>query len=285
MKTTAAARTQTQSKSESREQKMNTVMTKMIVVAAIVGASMSGTESQGAIITSGNFSLGYGYNKLAEAGTVVSWNGLENTDPRFINVNTLGDFSLVPTLTGITYTAGGTAFTDRELVNGGSEAQSAYITTMSLAGTWAGTKPADAAADPNYRITINITGIKIWAYGYEAPQPRTLVLRETTPGYTQDYATFTPPFVNTSMYNPGPWTQNTWDTLSNNYTTSGTSSTRSLWLGPNDLVHADLDAPMDGLEIYGNVVLTYDVIPEPTGLLLLGTGTLLVLARRRQRAT
>lgn len=181
---------------------MHNVMHKVIAVAALVGASMLGTESQGAIITSADFSLGYGFNPLAEGG-VRSWNGLENTAP-YINVTTLGDFSLVPTMTGATYSGSGVAFQDRELTDGSSTAQSACTMSMALVGSWAGTKPVDAAADPNYRITINITAMSIYGFN-NVGDSLAMILRETTTGHTQDYATFVPTWDTNAFMNAVNW--------------------------------------------------------------------------------
>lgn len=281
MKTTAAARTQpqTQSDNESREQKMNSVMHKIIVAAAIVGASMLGTESQGATITSANFSLGYGFNRLAVGG-VGAWNTLETSSQN--TATTLGDFSFVPSLSGLEDTSAGLTFTDRVLATTGTFSTCAYTMNMSLAGSWTGTKPVDAAADPNYRITIDITSIKVWGHSSNPTEGADKIkLTETTSGYEKaDYALFAPlhgTMEGGNIQYVENWNQMIWNPT--NYATSGTSFTRLL----NVLNNSAADVPIDGLEIYGNVVLTYDVIPEPTGLLLLGTGSLLALARRRRQ--
>ena len=94
---------------------MNNVTTKMIAAIAVSGMLIAGTESQGDVITSNEFSFGYGFDNFNTVGG--AWNTVETAG---VNTSTVqGDFSLSPNVTGSMFSGGGTFFPNRILTDNG----------------------------------------------------------------------------------------------------------------------------------------------------------------------
>lgn len=258
------------------------------------GSATAGT------ITSDTFSLAQGYVYVG-AGTGGVWNTSETSS---VNASPGANFTLsVPITMGFYnnatgfFSTNGPTFVNGTLGVSGVQdgiskagdynagfkvGQGSFTATLNAAYT--GPTPGDAAALPNYKIQINITNISIYAAGAQAQGTTgTLAWDETTALNPQSQ---TPQGV---TVNPDP----NWTYLANyhniGWTPTGFQSTGvaqdrtfGLFTGAGD--SGGTDKALDGFLVTGNIVVTYDTVPEPTtvGLVLLGL-TLAGFPRLRRR--
>jgi len=253
--------------------------------AAILAAGLlaAATASAGAAtITSGNFSLGYGYAN--DKWSTDETSSISSPNP---NVYLSGNFTLGDvTFTGIKASNGGVGFADRILGHNGTNNQSGYIGVIgvnelfsaTITGSYTGPTPADAAANPNYQVEVNITAIKIYAAQFGASSD-TVNWTETTAGNVQSQS---PQAVGTAgVSDPANYVHIGWNPAEFLSPVGSTSQTRSFGLGSNNPENIALD----GFEIFGNMVLHYDAVPEPASLGLLSLGGLAMRRRRRASIT
>lgn len=236
-----------------------------------------------AMIVSDQFSFGYGKDNNTSGLPWTLKTGGGTTS------NTIGNFTFTPTVESGIYASNGPIFNNnRVLTNGITNASSTAGNTgtwsMSVTGSYTGTTPADAAANPNFRITLIIENISIYAtsYGNPAPPNNLLAWTETTAGHmsssepiTLIYAGSTAANLNTAAnFLPLAWNPD-------DFLIAGTTSTRSFGF------LTDTIRPIDGFEITGRIEITYDAIPEPstTALGLLGLATISFLFFRKRRPT
>jgi hypothetical protein len=253
--------------------KVSTATIGMVAVLALAASAGAAT------ITSGNFSLGYGY-----ANDHWSTDETSATNSPNPNVYLTGDFTLGDVaFTGIKASNGGVGFADRVLGNNGTNNQSGYIGggadapfSATVTGSYTGPTPVDAAANPNYQVELNITAVKIYATQFGAGSD-TVNWTETTVGNLQSQS---PQAVGKAgVYDPTNYVHIVWNDPTGFLSPSGTTSqTRSFGLESNDAGNIALD----GFEVFGNVVLNYDAVPEPASLGLLAMGGLLMIRRRRK---
>ncbi len=241
----------------------------------LVVASLFVVRAQAASITSAPFSFGYGYTPSA------SWNTTETAG--FNTPTSLGNFTFTPTVTGGGFDSTGPVFTGRVLGNGGGD----YIATSiaypgqagvlaSIAAAYTGPLPLDAAPVPNYQIQLNISQVSIYGANYTGFGASTLAFTELTPGHTSNspsiaLPTFSPVNIASQMV------KLVWDPA--DYAENGFTFTRSFGLLAED------ESPVDGFEVFGTVTLLYDALPpapEPSSIVLLGLGTVVLSLRRRR---
>lgn len=233
------------------------------------------------IISSENFSLGYGFSHDGESSW---WNTLETAG---VNTpTTQGDFSFTPSVSGASYSSIGVDFPDRVLANRASSATGHTGTSasfgVSIAATWSGALPGDAELDPNYQIRLVITQISIYGAGITSQTTTDLAFVETTVGNTG-----TSPAIDVNLLQNSPptefntasnWVQLSWNP--DDFWTDGTTSTRTFAMTATE------NRGLDGFEVFGYVELSYAAIPEPglVGVLfgVAAAGVLLARGRRRR---
>jgi hypothetical protein len=218
-------------------------------------------SASAATITSTPFSIGYGS---------TAPNGLWSTS-EFPQTLPGGDFLLTVDVAGDGQSRTGITFTNGvpDELGGINNAYSAAAGSFaaSLTGTYNGT-PGDVAAIPNYHVEVQISQMSF--YGSAGG---TANLKETTLGHEQSQSAQTLPAAYT-------FAQFVWDSGSGltNYSSVGTTQTRTFGIDDSPAGGAFLD----GFQASGNIVVTYDAVPEPASLGLMALGGLLLVRRRRQ---
>lgn len=254
--------------------RMGGVMTMIVAGLGMLGVLMTGQDARGATtnIISSSFSMGYGYNGGGGPNSLpISWNDLETAGANTSITN--GVFTFVPTVTGTTDTSGGPQFPVRVLT---SFAGAGYVGQnptflAGITGAYIGGTPLDAAPIPNYQLTLAITSIRIYGYDWGSTAAD-FSFSETTSGHAA-----TSPAIATlagSIANAAAFAHLVWDPV--DYSVAGTSSTRTFTTAGAEAI--------DGFEVFGTVSLTYDTVPEPGTLGLLGLGIVGGLAFLRRRA-
>lgn len=248
---------------------MNFLTLKSIKAAVFSGVScaLAFTSADAATIISDNFSIAQGF-----VGVGPSIGAFNTSETSSVNVSPGANFTLnVPITAAALSTTGGT-FVDGILANAGTgNNYTAYTTSaflVTLDALYVGATPGDAAPTANYKMQLNITSIRIWAAGF-APQgdSYTLGWTETTSGNVQSQ---TPQSIET---NPGP----NWLYLANydnvvwtptGFQSAGFNQTRTFGLAES----VANGFALDGFLVTGNIVMTYDAVPEPStiGLIFLG---------------
>jgi hypothetical protein len=204
-----------------------------VLISPAASASVTNT------ITSAPFSIGLGYTSSQ------TWNDSETS--AYNTPTTQGNFSFVPTVVSRLNSASGVYFTNRVITsqvgtdfgwsgNGGvanPSTQSAYTNTITA--SWLGGIPADTLTNPeinpNFRIQLNITSLRLWVSNYDGTgNPFGFV--EITPGHGSSSPTITDSPTAGGAQNAPTYTQLVWDPA--DFTESGMASTRSFVLtAPN----------------------------------------------------
>jgi hypothetical protein len=275
----------------------NRIITPMLAWAAVGALSMifagSVFADTGTIISS-SFSLGYGATTYGIQS--AQWDTSETAGS---NTSVTGPFSLsvvfssrTPAADGDSYDNGasgsGPVFTGRTLADSPGGPGTGFSSwsprfQVTVSGSYTGGTPVDAAPIPNYQFSLAITSIRIWgtALDYGSVSDRDLYFTETTPLHgasspPQLLPYRTNPFE--SVHEAAYYAQLAWDPT--DFNTAGLSDARTFVLDTASFPH---QRAIDGFEVFGNLVVTYDAIPEPGTMMFLGLGGLLLIRRRRTR--
>ncbi len=250
---------------------------KTIVIATLGGmlSALALTSVNAATIVSDNFSIAQGY---------VAPGIFNTSETSSVNVSPGANFDLDVSVIGAALSTTGFTFINGVLggtLGGNYSSYSSSVFSVALDASYVGPTPLDAAAIPDYKLQLNITGISIWAAGFSLQgQSSTLGWTETTVGNTQAQ---TQQSIET---NPGP----NWLTLANyvnliwtpsGFQSAGEDQTRTFGLAqsiPDNFA-------LDGFLVTGNIVLTYTAVPEPgsTGLVLSAAVIGFIMLHRRAR--
>jgi hypothetical protein len=244
--------------------------------AMLVVASLFVVRAEAVSITSAPFSFGYGYTPAA------NWNTSETA--AFNTPTVQGNFTFTPTVTGGGFDGTGPVFTGRVLGNGGGDFIATSIAypgqaglLASIAAAYTGPLPIDAAPVPNYQIQLNISKVSIYGADYTGFGVPSLAFTELTPGHVSNSPAIALPSSSPIQF-ANQMVQLVWDPA--DYAENGFTFTRSFGL------LAVNESPVDGFEVFGTVTLLYENIPapEPSSIVLLGLGTVVLsLHRRRNR--
>lgn len=220
--------------------------------------SVLATTTMAGVITSSEFSIGYGYTGHAIHDR---W-GTTETESVNVQAAPESSFILETSVEGGGLSPLGPDFKRRAL---GALAQGEYTGVASnflanLRAIYAGPKPSDAADEPNYRTSLAIRKINIYAAPIKANTSQALAFRETTPQNEQVQKPAVLPnsgdFRNASNWKKIEWTPG-------GFFSPGTSQRRTFSLseGPmNDI--KNLIYVVDGFEIVGQIVVEYDSVAE-----------------------
>jgi len=220
-----------------------------------------------AIISSDSFSIALGVT------TTDVWDGSENADTN--SPVTIGDFSYSPSATSMGFSGTGPVFTGKTLGDGsgGHYSGDSIDFALSITGSYTGI-PLDAAAVPNFKITVEITSVSIYGVGYSGLTSGDFQFFETTAGHSASSPSVAYNMVSgvsnlgvASNYSHLAWNPD-------DYEVDGTSFTRTLALGNSEFA-------IDGLIIEGKVNVSYDAVPEPATMTLLALGGAVLLRRKR----
>lgn len=237
---------------------------KLFVASLGALAGLGTTSVDAASVTSSNFSLGYG-----KTSSSIAWNDSETSSS---NTTVSGDFTLGVSVSSSADYLAGVTFLNREL----GETDDAYssfpagfeaILTASYSGT-----PADASGTPDYTLQIVITSISVYAAGGDN-DPSQIGFVETTTGNEQSQA-LQPLAPYANMRKPVNYTKITWSP--DGFDSSATTQTRSF-----GVIQPTSSAFLDGFEVEGHIVVTYNAVPEPVALSL-AAPVMLLLARRKR---
>ena len=225
-------------------------MKRFLCVAYGLAAIGLSSFAPAAVITSSKFSIGLGF---VNPGV---WSNSETSSAPGQTSTTQGQFSFVPTVVSGVGGTNGVGFTNRTLSdNGGYSAYPSAGMVNTITGTYLGSLPLDAT---NVQIQMNITSLRIWACDYHnVHNGEPYKWAETTSGHNDSSPTQTT--GGGLEYIAADYAQLIWDPT--DFTTSGTSQVRTFRVtvtGP-DAAYLSLD----GYEVFGNVVVSYEV-PEPT---------------------
>lgn len=267
----------------------NRTITPMLALTTVVALSLSVISPSFAVtgtIISSNFSLGYG---VIQNGTQAQqWSDSETSSAN-TNVNSPFSLSVVfssrtPAADDDSYDGAGSfqgpTFPNRVLSDGDTTTTiSGWAPRFQVAlnGSWTGATPLDATPNPNYQFSLEITSIRIYGNlsAYGDATHTSMWFSEVTAGHGSSMS----PFVvsrTTPILAATNWTQLVWNP--NDFSDPGTTGSRTFW------VNADTTgshAFIDGFEVFGDLVVTYDAIPEPATIALLSIGGLAVVLRRR----
>lgn len=266
-------------------------MKRLISIASFAGL-LCAASAQAATITSTSFSLGYG----ADTGGPVAPQSVHWTDNETSGSNTdvTGPFTASVAFTSRTpspdgdsvydngASSSGPIFTGRTLadspggVNTGFSSWSPRF-QATVSGTYTGPPPIDVAVVANYQFSVVITSIRIWgtAVIFNTDGLEDLFFTETTPLHGTSSLSQTLPTAGASAEQAAAYAQLVWDPA--DFSTPGVTDGRVFVLDTAAFPH---QRGIDGFEVFGHLVLTYDAIPEPASLGLLALGGLLLLRRR-----
>ena len=219
--------------------------------------------------TSTNFSLGYGYvNPWTTTETFMS-----NTP------TTVNGFTFSPTVASSSFSGTGPGFTFRQLHDAGGASGDSIDWTNTVSASWSGPAPLDAMPNPNYKIQLNITSLRIYGAAYFAfPGTTNLAFGEITPDHFGNSTSISLNVVSSvpNLTFASNYKQLTWDPA--DFQTNGTSMSRTF------ILLANTDKAIDGFEVFGNVTITYDAVPEPSVLALALSAAGILTWRRRSAA-
>lgn len=221
-----------------------------------------------AVLTSSNFSIGYGFTQNASTGWNTSETNATNT------YLPSGDFSLSINLSAPPLTASGPTFIGGVLGNTTGTSYAAYTQgtahnfQVSALSSYTGSLPIGAT---NIQMQLTITSISVYvgrigAGSTESPDSGNAAnFLELTPGHGASQS----PIILTAFTNIGlasDYSLLSWDP--DDFENSGTSQTRTFSV---DAIGNGLQrVVIDGFKIDGFITMTYDVVPEPRTAILLG---------------
>lgn len=236
----------------------NAVLASGTVVLGMVASASAAT------ISSSPFSVGFGFT------TAKQWNTIDETSA--VNVYPTGDFTLDASVAGSINSGTGPGFVNRDITSPGNSSGWGGDFLATLIGSYSGT-PVDAAVNPNYQISLNISSITIYAVT-QTGAVQTLNFTETTSSHEQTQSGQNVASGNAA--NGSTYTQVAWDVP--DYSTAGLSQTRTFAL----LSEIDIgNFFFDGFEIAGTIEVTYDAVPEPASAALLLPAVGMLMRRRR----
>jgi len=257
----------------------------IVKIGLLAGLVVTGS-ARAATITSTNFSLGYGATQLGPQST--HWTTLETAGS---NTDVTGPFATSVAFTARTpspdgddsYDNGasgaGPVFTGRTLADGDNTEFSSWSPRfqVTVTGSYTGPPPIDVAPLPNYQFSVVITSIRIWgtARDFNADGVGDLFFTETTPLHGASSPAQAVPTSGPTVDLAAAYAQLVWNPT--DFSTPGINDGRVFVLDTAAFPH---QRGVDGFEVFGNLVLTYDVIPEPASIGLLAVGGLLFLRRR-----
>lgn len=243
------------------------------------------------MIASSDFCFAYG----ATEGAGNPWTTTENTATN--SPTTQGDFSMsaAPSSTG-PWSGRGVIFTNRTMGQGdGTTGRSAWagdFAALPITGSYNGLAPADVdPTNPDYKLNLEITGISIYGHHYTtgSSASSSMAWSEVTVSHesTMSPSVSLPTSDNTSKdrwndpayYAKVAWDPGDWFAPLASLNSSSVRSFDILGGGPNDY------RLLDGLEISGRVILSYNAVPEPSMLAIMAVAFvgLLAYAWRKQR--
>lgn len=247
-----------------------------VAIAVAAGLLTAGSVSAASVF-SGNFSYGFGKNTPSGAWSEATPGS--NTAPS-------GSFEFDAQVYTSSWSGGGPSFQNRTIGTYTTTGQSGYFTPTSLVylvGRYTGPAPVDAAATPNYQITMVIDSISVYAAPAATGGSETTNWKELSADLNHSPVTIasqapqTPPqtinWQDAAGYNKVAWSP---DDNAVSIADVNEYATRFFQMDTSSDFWA-----VDGFEIEGHLEITYDAVPEP-GMISLLTLPALALRRRRR---
>lgn len=219
------------------------------VIGLTGGLALSSVGAATKTIVSPEFSVGYGF--VYDAAKVGKWS-VEETDAS--NVEPGDDFDLSVEVEGGPISPTGASFIDRTLQEMTETNASGLVSNflVTIEGNYSGPKPADAAADPKYKVTVNIEKISIYAAPVQGNMGNSLGFSETTYGNEQKQKP--EEFTSSEAFGVmGAFQQLQWEIEKQ----SGKRRTFELIQTKKGIEDQDAFA-IDGFEVTGTVEVTYE---------------------------
>lgn len=201
------------------------------------------------------FSLGYGWKN-------GSWNTSETSS---VNTTPGAGFTLTTNLAGVTGSNTGPTFANRVIgaIGSSTSYQAAIVDGFEaeLIAAHSGPAPSDAAANPNYQITLNINSISIQNAPNITSAGQTINFYEVTPGYESEQEPQAT--VATGNFTMLPtWNKMAWDPEEPLLMAGALAQTHTRTFVLEQDAYYNMF--IDGLEIAGDVSLTYDAVTPVT---------------------
>jgi hypothetical protein len=122
-----------------------------------------------------------------------------------------------------------------------------------------GAVPANAAANPNYKVKVVVDSLSVYSAPILLTAGQTLNFNETTSGHTQAQSPQSIPtggnFTVLSSWNKYAWNPTDYDSSAGPLQQTQTRSFTLTQVSPG------ADLVIDGLEISGHLELSYDAVP------------------------
>lgn len=263
-------------------------MRSVMLAASVLNVLSVTSMVHAAFMASADFQLGYG-----ATGANPVWTAAENAGTN--SPATQGDFTFrsVPPTGGEAYSGTGPTFTGMTLNTSSSSDYAAfygidsgtpYGLSLSITGSYNGTAPSNASSTPDYRLTLEVANISVYGIAATGTE-QNWYWQETTPGHLRTSAVVTvgstsngADFALASKYTKVAWNPDD-DAVS--LTGLNDQLTRTFTLLPVNGCYASID----GIELQGRVLLTYNLVPEPSTVILLASALLglLCYAWRKQK--
>jgi len=201
-------------------------------------------------MASADFSMGYGFTNHTGRD---AW---DTSETELVNRNVGKDFRLDIKVEGGGFSKFGPSFRDRILQAPTPTGMSGNVAKfkVTVTGVYTGPTPSDAAAEPNYRLRLDIRKISIYAAVFDESNGCTLNFDEQSEGFEQSQD----PQPLDSKANGFRVLTNyhniAWEPGAPEVNARGNAQTRVFTLSES----VAGGAVLDGLEISGNIILEYD---------------------------
>lgn len=251
-------------------------MRRLTSVGSVVIVLFAASASHATVITSADFSFGFGATALSPATWTATENAATNTPA------TIDNFSFAPLPVGGRFSGTGPKFVGRVLANGSTTDVVGYLKDFSvpITASYNGPAPSDASATPDYKLLLEITKISLYGARSDATSGSTLAWSEVTSGHSATSPSIALTIAaGAAQGSKSMYKQLAWDPADYEVSLTGLNGTFTRTFGADAPYAGTGDWRLvDGMEIEGRVHLSYNAVPEPAAVVLLATSLIGLLA-------